>query len=291
MDSFTLVDKDGNSVYLGDYGVYIGSTDRGLNVDSFIPGVENNVVTDVSHMNGGYFFNQKLQPRELVIKCYVENATQYEANQIAQILYCSTPHEIIFDTSPHKFIWAVSNDDVDFNNIYYGDSYSGLFEVSYIAYEPLFYSVFTSLNINSYLNDNINTDKFLDINNGLPYTEDITPASFANVSGSSTFTLYNGGNYRTKMTITMDGSLTNATFTNNQNGLNFTISSISSEEIVVDGVRGQVRDDSGLRSSIFSDDGDFITLEPGVNDITVIGDSIELTSISFDYRYAYLQKI
>ncbi len=282
--SLSLIDKKGNKKYFGDYGLYLGQPDGGLPNINLTPSSET-VLEQVARRDGAYFFNKRLEPRRLVYQLFFQEKTEHELNQIKSLFYCKEPHQLISDYHPYKYIYVVSGDsEVNVDYIWDGWRYSGFVSVEYTAYDPKFYSVFTSGSLLGYLED-FPDYPILYYDSGLPYIEDVPIVSFT-VTEDGSVNIPNGGNYEADMNIKLVGSATNLIITNTTNDKSFTISSMSLETLYVDGIRGQVRNDTELKTNLFN--GDFIKLESGDNIITITADSMNLTEVSFEYRYTYI---
>ncbi len=287
--SLTLINKNNVTKHLADYGVYIGSQNSGLNSGlrstTFLPESNTSLLT-VPRKDGAYFFYKNLEPRKISYEMFFQEKTEAELNEIKRIFYCAEPHKLIDDFFPYKFIWVISdNSEVSLDYVWDGFVYSGFIKVDYLAYDPKYYSVFTAGDLLGYLEDHP-TYPILYYDSGLPYLEDVPDVSFANVTSNGTVNIYNGGNYKAVPTLKLVGSGTNISITNVTNGENCMISSMASETIYIDGVRGQVRNATVLKTNLFS--GSFIALEPGDNTITIVANSINLSQLVFDYRYTYI---
>lgn len=290
-NSFTLIKNitvntpNGTSYNLNDYGLTIGKSSGGLWKDEFIPLISNNSIDNIIGYDGSIHTGQTLKERKIQLSVYYENKTEYELNVIKSILYCRSQSKLITDEKFYRYIWVVSNGTLENNYVNYGELYSGYFEIEYMANDPFFYSVFDSSTVLGYLEDESYPALSYDV--GLPYVEDLSPYTYEGITTNSTLTQFNGGNYQSKCMITLEGSGTNIVVTNTTNGQSFTISSMSSEKVVVDGIRGQVRNDTVLKTSLFGGNGDFIKLESGNNTITIQGTNLNL-DVSFDFRYTYI---
>lgn len=260
-ESITLIDNNGIQTYMGDYQVYLGSTKTGMLVDTLLPESEN-IVESITNRDGGYFFGKTLKPRTIELDLYFEEKSPYELDRLKKMLYCQEPHKLINDYLPDRFIWVVTDEDgIDLNYIWKGDFYSGYFSVKYIAYDPFYYSYTSSL----LLDESTLTGNF---------TSKVTTVQF------------NKGTYESKCIIKLIGSGTNISVTNTTNGNTFTISEMNNQTIYIDGIRGQIRDSIGLKTSLFN--GEFILLESGNNLIEINGTNLNLTEISFDFYYTYI---
>lgn len=285
LESFSLTDKNGNKIYFGDYGLNIGYTTGGFQSESFLPGANNNTISDIINMDGELFQNQNLKPRKIQISTYFESKTHEEMNFLKQILYCREPKQLVLDRHPYKYIWVNSEKEIELDYLFRDGSFHGILIMEYIAYNPLYYSFFNSDELVGYFED-YPQYATLFYDTGMPYVEDVPPVQFTDVNENGSIELFNGGNYKTKVKIELEGSCTDLLISNVTNDLSFTISNMNNEEVVVDGIRGQIRDDVSLKTNLF--DGDFIMLEPGSNIITLLATSVTLTNLKFVYKYTYI---
>lgn len=283
-ESIALINKQGVRRYLGDYGVYLGSTKGDLPTQNFLPPSES-IVESVPRMDGQYFFGKKLKPRTINYEFFFENKTEAEINNIKQLFYCYEPHQLVSDYTQYKYIWVtLSDSQIDLSYSWNGHDYSGLIEVSFIAHNPRYYSTFLAEDLPLGYQEDFPPTLVYDV--GLPYAEDAPNVGFTNVKTNGTITIPNLGNYPANVCLKMVGSCTNLVVTNITNGQSFTISSMSDDVIFLDGTRGQVRDETTLQTDIF--EGEFITLNPNDNIITIQADSINLSQLIFGYRYTYI---
>ena len=288
-ESFKLVDKNDNEISLADYGLYIGSIGGGIPNENFLPDQENIVVDGIINLDGAIFQSQKLKPRPLNIPVFFEDKTEYEINQIKQKFYCKTSKKLIWDRHPYKYIWIVNNGKIDLNYIWRAeDKFDGFFEIPYIAYDPLYYSLFDSSTLPAYLEDVLSNPNYAQLfyDAGFPYLEDLEAYKYVGVVVDGSLTLNNRGNYESKLLIKLVGDCTDLTITNTTTGKSFDIASMTSETLYIDGVRGQIRDETSLQTDSF--DGDFIKLEAGENIITLTSTAINLSELEFIYKYTYL---
>jgi len=296
-ESFSVYDKNGNKIYLGDYGLYIGKTDSGLWKEIFLPDTED--YTDkVTGMDGEYFFGSSLKPREITVPVFAIDISETHRRELQRILFSKAPVKLEFDRRPYQYIFAKKTREIDMDYLYKGDYYDCLVELRYTAYDPLFYSHYKS----TYIPKRGDADppptpeETFMYDAGIPYIDsDLWRPSLFNSDGISEiltndgeFQLYNGGNYFSKCIITIQGSGRNIVITNTTTNQSFKISKIDNEVLVIDGLRGIVISGAGntLRTEVF--DGDFIVIESGLNDMVMTGENLNLTKLSFEYRYTYL---
>jgi phage-related protein len=264
------------------YGVGIGKVDgNGFWVEDFIPPNED-ISQSVVGKDGAYFYKKVLKPREREIPCYIDGLTETQKNTLQQALYIKTPQKLSFnDVDPiYKYINIVSNGLSEWNVIQYSDGlYRGYFNYKVIAYDPVWYSTTPLVGALKY-----NTG--LTYNSGLKYNDYNNPNYQNNITTTRNFTLANNGSYNAKMKVILIGNGTNISITNNTTGKSFTISSMNSEQVVIDGLKGQINDGGSiLKTSIFS--GYFIEVVPGNNSMSITGTGLNL-SAKFDYLYTYI---
>ena len=288
-ESFKLIDSSGTETYFADLNLFIGNTSGGMSSENFMPNIKSVTVDDIVKKDGSIFQSQNLGERDIEIPVYFINLTEEEINIIKQKLYVRTPKKLIYDRHPYRYIWVNSTKSIDVSYIWRGGTrYDGIFTISYVAYDPLWYSLFDAGDLPAYLEDlpsSGHEQLFYDL--GMPYEEDILPTSFVNVTSDGSLVLQNYGSYDSKLTIEIIGDCQDLTLTNISNeNKSFTINTMSSETIKVDGTRGIISNGSILKTNSFS--GDFIKLVAGENIIVLSSTSINLSSLNFIYKYTYL---
>lgn len=288
-DSFKL-DND----YLADYNIYIGSNNSDLLNETFTPGIENTIEDSVIGLDGGYFYQQRFTPRIFSIPCFFIDIDETKRREIQKIFTFRKNKKLILDRKPYAYINVLVNKQIDWRYVWHGNKsignlYSGFFEVEFIAVDPLWYGIANSIEMPGYIEDIATYPDTLFYDSGMLYLEDLSPSYLSNIKTSPTnFQLYNGGNYKSKCNILIVGSGTNISIKNITSGKSCTISSLSSENILINGQKGQISDINGLvlKTSKFS--GYFINIESGMNDMQITGTNLNLVSIQFIYRYTYL---
>jgi len=273
---FTLDD-----VYLPDKKVYIGKVDSGFWEDIFIPDNEH-YTESVLGMDGAYYFGQVLKERKIPpIPCFFEKIDGNEKRDLQKFLYFKKPKKLSFDNKPYKYIWVVSYGLTNLNYVYDGYYYGGYFELNLVAYDPYFYSFFSSLDEYNYDNPDLYYDS------GLLYAEEMPSVLLTNIIKNQSFQLYNAGNANSKTIVTISGTGNNIVLSNLNTGQSFKIVSLNNELIKIDGIKGQITDGTILKSS--KHEGNFIELVEGFNNLTLSGDTgFNISSISFSYRHTYL---
>lgn len=106
-----------------------------------------------------------------------------------------------------------------------------------------------------------------------------------NINGAKNITLENIGTYESQTIIKLVGN-GNVTVTNNINNQTFTYNNLNNEEITIDSDNMVVyRLDIGTKINKLSNyEGDFITLEKGLNTLNIIGNM----TIKIEYQDTYL---
>lgn len=296
-ESFTILNRNFydmvaatpvQDVYLGDYGVYLGQQSAMFWKDVLTPPVEH--YTDkVYGQNGAYHFGSVFPERNLRYPCYVKNVDENTLRDIQQILTLTTPHKMILDEHVYRYIWVTCTEQIDFDLIR-ANGYSGLFVVTFTAYDPFWYSYYSSL-------DTYNTYDYRSIYSNLGVLPLSVPScTLTSITSNTTFTLLNHGNTNSKLIIGMVGSGTNIVVINTSMSKSFTISSMSSENILVDATRGSITNgvitngvigsETAMKTSKFT--GVFLELQPGLNYFSLTGTGLNLSSVQFLYRHTYV---
>lgn len=290
LNSFSL-----DGVDLEDFGLYIGTQgNSGLLKETFIPN-STDVTETVAGMNGAYHYGKTITPRKIEIPCYIDQLDETNKLKLQKILYAKKNKKLIFDDKPHKYIYVISDGEVNFDHIQYRDYQSGFIVLNYIAYDPMMYSYYTALDYE--LHQDYIYDYHSIFNNLGVLPSEVPSCSLTNITDNINFSLYNHGNSdECKLSIGLVGSGTDIVITNTTNGKSFTLSSMSNENILVNHNKGQItngiinngliEDGNTLKTNLFS--GNFITLNCEVNNFTLSATSLNLTSVKFYYRHTYL---
>lgn len=293
LESITL-----NNIHFGNtFNVWKGSDSTGLFSEQFMP--ENEVQSEsVLGQNGAYFFNQIYKPRVFNIPLFGEHLTKDMIKKLQQTLSFNTPKKLIYDTSPHKFIWVNINGEIDWRYVwtqdkYYNDLYNVLFELPLIALDPFYYSYYTSLDNYDYYNDihSVFAQEAMDFGNkGIPSN------IITNITSGTNFDIYNHGNMEAQLIIGLKGSGKNINIINNNTSKQCIISNMVNEGILINGQKGQITDGEivngqiinvhSLKTGLF--DGDFIELQSGYNNFSITGTDLDLQSVSFLFRHTYI---
>lgn len=283
-ESFSLggIDFSGYNIYLGDYKTRLAS-------EIFMPSYEV-YASSVAKQTGEYYWGQRIVGNKFKLPCFAEQITELQKNQIQQLLNFATPVKLILDMRGYKYINVLLDGGINWEyiktyNTYGDDIYTGFFEIPLYAIDPIWKSLFDSEDVLGYLEDTAYETLYYDI--GMYYADDIPSATPTISATPTTFTLYNGGNYPSPCRITLTGTGTAIIVTNVTTGKTFTISSMSSETIVIDANTGQIHNNAGtLKTSKFT--GDFIHIASGINNMSITGTgAISLTTI-FNYKYCWL---
>jgi predicted phage tail component-like protein len=269
-----------DDIYLPDKKVYIGSTNGGLQKEEFLPPLEYYTDT-VTGMHGRFNFGQVYKERKITIPCYVDHITRNEKYELQRIFTFSQPKKLIFDDEPFKYIHVLPDGQIDWERVWYKSDASGLLELQFVADDPRYYSYYTTLD---------EYDEYNDIHSIYSNTDllpsDIPNCVLNNITNTTEFSLFNHGNCEAQLITTIDGSGSNISITNTTTGQNFIISSLNSQEIVIDGIRGKVTIADTLATNYF--DGDFIELNSGMNNLKIDGTDLNLNKVSFLYRHTYI---
>lgn len=266
-------------VHLADYNVYIGRGKGGLWEEILVPDSED-YTEKIMGRDGELFFGTSFKARKIKIECFVDGIDENTRRYLQQILTMRTPKKISRDDYDYKYIWAKTDGQINFQLVKQGGLYKGFIELNLIAYDPFYYSFYNSLEEYKYDNPNLFYDA------GFLHVELMPPTTLNNITGNKTFQLYNGGNYNSKMIITITGTGENIVITNISTEQQCTISAINGQTIIIDGIKGMVTSADVLYNNAF--DGDFLELKPQFNNLMIQGTNLNLSQVSFSYRFTYL---
>ena len=290
--------------YSGDYsGILCGFSYNGVNSSTyhvdFIPdasdrwfaGTEWDVYdTDVAWHNGGYYYGNSVKIREFTLKCYYEEITKKQREDIRRWLHRNTYGQLMFDDMPFVYWNVRPGKIVDGNE--YNDSgrYSGTFTITFRAYNPFGY--LTRKSNNGTENDNANDYCDLKSTNEMP----VEPTT-----SSQLFYVYNPGRESCGLSLALSGHTNNPVeFLNLTNKTRCIINELPAQNLVLDinGDTGMITTHTSATTAnaelgfVYHDRG-YIKLNPGTNQIQILEKnssgswvtptSLSLTSINIDY--------
>lgn len=290
--------------YSGDYsGVLCGFTYNGIHSGTyhvdFIPDASDRwfsgadwetFETDVQWHAGGYYYGNSVNIREFSLKCFYEEVTRKQREDIRKWLHRNTSGNLIFDDMPFVY-WNVRPAGI-INGEEYIDSgrYSGTFTITFKAYNPFGYLTRKS-NSGS---ENDNANDYCDL---IPTSQ--MPA--APTTASRSFYVYNPGREACGLSLKLSGSAGKPIeFINNTNGSRCIIQGLPSGGLVLD-----INADTGMITAhtasstanaelafVYHDRG-YVKLNPGTNQIQILEKnssgswvsptSLALTQLEIDY--------
>lgn len=294
---------DINEQYSGDYsGILCGFSYNGINSsvyhvdyipdasDLWFAGTDWDIYdADVAWHNGGYYYGNAAKVKEFSLKCYYEEITRKQREDIRKWLHRNTSGNLMFDSMPFVY-WKVRPANIIEGQEYIDSGrYSGTFTVTFRAYEPFGYLTRKS-------NSGSETDNANDYCDLILTSE--MPAA-PTTSGRS-FSVYNPGREVCGLSMSLSGSTSNPIeFLNTTNGSRCILNSLPTNNLVLD-----INGDTGMITTHASGstateygfayhDRGYISLNPGTNAIQikeknssgswVTPTTLTLTSISIDY--------
>jgi len=292
------------SEYSGDYtGILCGFTYRDTpssiyHVD-FIPdasdrwfaGTDWDVYdTDVAWHDGGYYYGNAVKTREFTLKCFYEEITKQQRENIRRWLHRNSYGQLIFDDMPFVY-WNVRPVKMIEGQEYLDSGrYSGTFTIVFRAYNPFGY-LMRKYNTGS---ENDNANDYCDL-----IDSSLMPSP--PTTSSRTFNVYNPGRETCGLSIVLRGSTNNPIeFLNTTNQTRCIIRELPPTTLVLDinGETGMITTHTPASTAnsefgfIYHDRG-YIRLSPGMNQIQIFEQnssgswvtptSLSLTSISIDY--------
>ena len=221
-----------NGIYSGDLHVdYIPDAS-----DLWFVGTDWNVYdTDVAWHNGGYYYGNSAKKKEFTLKCFFEEITIKQREQIRHWLHRNTEGRLIFDDMSFVY-WDVRPTKLVTGELYLDTDgkYSGTFTVTFTAYNPFGY-------LTRKANDGTETDSAYRYCNLID--QSLMPA--APTTSSRQFDVYNAGTEACGMTIRLKGSTSNPImFLNDANQTKCILSSLPTNNLYLD-----VNGDTGFVST------------------------------------------
>ena len=290
--------------YMGDYsGVDCGFLYNGIHSETYhveyIPdasdrwfdGTDWNVYqAETEWKNGGYYYGNSAKVKIFKLKCFFEEITTQQREDIRKWLHRDTSGVLMFDDMPFVY-WRVRPTKLIPGQLY-NDSglYSGTFEVELSAFDPFGYLARKS-------------NGPYDVDNAGDYC-DLIPASEMPAEPTvfnTTFDVYNAGREKCGLTIKISGTTSNPIeFLNETNKTRCIIQRLPANGLILD-----INGDSGVIKTYVSTnpnnsesgyvyhDRGFVSLEPGLNHIRIMEKNaagtwvtpttLNMTSIAIDY--------
>lgn len=246
---------------------------------------------DVAWKHGGFYYGNKAKNRVFSLKCYFEEITIKQREDIRKWLHRDTRGQLVFDDKPFVY-WNVIPTKLIPGNIYndYG-KYSGTFTLELTAYEPFGYLT-RKYNLPT---DHDNANDYCDLIAASEMPADPTISD-------SRFNVYNPGREVCGMTIRLEGSTSNPImFINADNDTSCVIRDLPPDNLTLDinGETGNVTVYYGSLSGSYESgfayhDRGIVRLNPGLNTIEILEknaaggwsarNTLELTEIEIDYK-------
>lgn len=162
--------------------------------------------------SGGLYYGTRVKPREFVLSCFFEDITREQKEKMMQWLDRKTSGDLIFDARP--FVRYKVRPTKKVNGKIYtqnyahlaGDRYSGTFDVTFTAYDPYGYLLYSSY-------DGMDHDGAAQYCGMID--KSMMPSSPA--APSTYFNVYNPGTERCGCVIRIGGSGTDITIANDAN--------------------------------------------------------------------------
>ena len=290
---------DINEQYSGDYsGVLCGFSYNGINSSTyhvdFIPdasdlwfaGTDWDVYdSDIAWHNGGYYYGNAAKAKEFTLKCYYEEITRKQREDIRKWLHRNTSGNLMFDSMPFVYWKVRPSKIIDGQEYIDSGRYSGTFTVTFKAYEPFGY--LTRKSNSGSETDNANDYCDLILTSQMPA---------APTTSSRTFNVYNPGREVCGLSMYLSGSTSNPIeFLNSTNGSRCIIQSLPRTSLVLDinAETGMITTHTnGSTANAYHDRG-YLSLNPGLNQIQILEKNsagswvtpttLTLTRIGIDY--------
>lgn len=261
-----------DGVDVADYGIRFL---HGSNYED-VPSVRTSAIT-IPGRPGAYHFGSELEPRMFSLKCAFVNEAdhlllQTRIRQMGRWLTDAYGRpksmQLSFSDESDKYYDVVYSDAVDVERIHR----LGFFTLNFIAHNPTAKSVVTS--------DQIVMDSDTPILSDLLWD---TGVSSRLITSPDAFTVVNNGSLAMRFSFIIKGSGNSVTIS--ANGRTFSLGNFADKTIEVDGEAFTVRV-NGI-SDLTSTGGDFVELMPGLNEVSIGGNSLNFT-ISESLRYEYV---
>ena len=246
--------------------------------------------TEVAWHHGGYYYGNSVKKRTFTLKCFYEEITLKQREDIRKWLHRDTKGKLIFDNLPFVYWMVRPTKPVTGQEYLDCGRYSGVFDIEFTAYEPF-----------GYLTRKSNSGD--EVDNANDYCDLILTSEMpaAPTTSSRTFDVYNPGREACGLQIIVSGTVSNPIeFLNETNKTRCIIQSLPTSNLRLD-----INGDTGViktyvagqeayadRGYAYHDRG-FVRLEPGTNSIRIMEQNssgnwvtpttLSLTSIGVDY--------
>lgn len=223
--------------------------------------------TDVAWHPGGYYYGNNPKPREFKLKCFFEEITLKEREDIRKWLHRDTCGQLKLMDYPFVY-WNVRPTKLITGEIYLDSGrYSGLFDLTMTAYEPFGYLTRKS----NEPTDDDNANDYCD----LIATSEMPAAP---TKAGRTFNIYNPGREACGLRIMVSGTVSNPLeFLNTTNKTRCILTSLPASNLTldIDSDTGMVRtyasgQEANAEWGFGYHDRGFIRLEPGMNKIDIM---------------------
>ena len=246
--------------------------------------------SEVAWHPGGYYYGNAVKTKVFTLSCYFEEITVKQREDIRKWLHRDTSGSLVLDNMPFVY-WNVRPTKIVTGKIYNdGGLYSGVFDVTFSAYNPFGY---LTRKYNG-ATDNDNAGDYCDL---------IAQADMptAPTTSDTQFDVYNPGRETCGLILKISGSTDNPIeFLNTTNKTRCIISELPANGLVLDinGDTGVIKTYASAQPSNYEfgysyHDRGFIRLENGLNAISIMEQNengnwttpstLSLSSIEIDY--------
>lgn len=249
--------------------------------------------SDIAWHHGGYYYGNAVKNRDFKLKCFYEEVNRKKREDMRKWLHRDTSGILMFDDLPFVY-WKVRPVSSPTGQEYIDSGYfSGLFDITFRAYEPFGYLVRKYNSTPEEEEDEAND--YCDL-----IKESEMPA--APTTASRTFNVYNPGREVCGLNIQMSGTVSNPVeFLNETNGSRCIIQRLPTNNLVLDidsDYATIYTHPAGTAANselgyVYHDRG-YVSLNPGTNSIRIMEQNnsgswvtpttLQLTSLSIDYR-------
>ncbi|MDK2801076.1 MAG: hypothetical protein PWQ70_2695 [Clostridiales bacterium] len=259
-----------NNKHCSEFGIYIQTRN--------IPLLPSQRVSEetVIGRDGSYKFEEGYNDKIIEIDCsFLESDFNKRRQKLREIAgWLSQKGELIFDNEADKAYIGKIYNQIDLEMYSTFDQFTLIF-----VCEPFAYSRWDNSELLQYYTKGFEID-----GQYIGYMQ----TTFNNITSNITVTLANLGNYYALPTIEIDGTADSVVIGTDENSFN--IVNIT-EKTYVDckNMIVYTLDEFGKKQNKLQDfEGNFIKLKSGLNEISVEGTNLNLSSVFFNYRNTYL---
>ncbi|PAB61315.1 distal tail protein Dit [Anaeromicrobium sediminis] len=217
-------------------------------------------------------------PRNIIIECTIAKDHRAETKRKIMDLMKKLSKEVVlrFDDKPDIIYYADLNNQLDLDEI----MSMGVFTLGFICFDGFRYSIDKA--------GPLTLDSEMTIENHI-YLDQYNDVEFNNITTHKTIMVNNAGTYIAVPIIEIEGTCDVINI--KANNITTSYGPINeNEKIYIDCKEMTVTKEfnSDITNALANWQGDFLYFEPGLNEVKITGESLNISRLKFDYRHTFL---